>query len=121
MPDAFTATVGAVADKAVATVRVYGELTVNVPEPVPLLGAVKLRELQLLFPSTVRVKPLPIMTSALAGGITPPGQGALGTVELQFPLPTVVIGAEKIFVEKIIAIRKRKVLKLFFLLSLITR
>ena len=70
----------------------------SVPVPVPLVGAVKLTELQVLLPSTVKVKPLPTIISSVASGIVPPGQGAFGVVELQLPLPAVVMVIENAFV-----------------------
>ncbi len=69
------------------------------PEPVPLFGAVKPIELQVRFPSTVRVKPCPIIMSSPGSGRMPDGHGAPGTVELQLPLPVVVIVAENVFVQ----------------------
>ena len=55
-------------------------------------------ELQVLFPSTVSVKPLPIIMSSPAAGIVPPGHGNPGVVELQLPLPVVVIVKANTFV-----------------------
>ena len=70
----------------------------SVPVPVPLEAAVKLTELQVLLPSTVNVNPFPIIISSVERGIVPLGQGALGVVELQLPLPVVVIVAEDPFI-----------------------
>lgn len=42
---------------------------------------------------TVRVNPAPITMSSVVAGITPPGQGAFGVVELQLPEPVVVMVA----------------------------
>jgi hypothetical protein len=53
-------------------------------------------ELHDLGPSTVNVKLAPTMISSPAAGMAPPGQGALGTVELQLPDPVVVtVAAEE--------------------------
>ena len=75
---------------AVVTVSVYPELTESVPEA--LLNAT---ELQVLFPSAVKANPLPTIISSPFAGIVPPGQGALGVVELQLPVPVVVTVAAK--------------------------
>ena len=68
----------------VVTVNVTVVLTVSV-EPLPTVI-----ELQVLLPSTVSVNPAPMTMSSVLAGIVPPGHGALGVVELQFPLPVVV-------------------------------
>ena len=77
---------------AVVTESTIPEFTLIVPEVL-----LKARELQVRFPSTVNVKPAPTIMSSVVGGIVPPGHGAFGTVELQLPLPVVVIVAEKAF------------------------
>lgn len=70
----------------------------SIPVPVPLAGAVKLTELLVPLPSTVKVNPLPIFISSVERGIFPPVHVALGVVELQLPLPVVVIAAEYPFI-----------------------
>ena len=66
------------------------------PEPVPLLGAVKLKVLQVLLPSTVKVKPLPTIISSVERGTVPVDQ-VPGV--LQLPLVIVVTVAENTFTE----------------------
>lgn len=73
--------------KEAVTVSVTEELIDKV-EPFPIVMALHVR-----FPSTVRVNPAPIMISSVVAGMVPPGQGALGVVELQSPFPAVVIVA----------------------------
>jgi hypothetical protein len=73
----------------VVTVRTTLAFTASVPEVL-----LKEMELQVLLPSTVKVNPAPIIMSSLVEGIVPPGHGALGVVELQFPLPVVVTVAK---------------------------
>ena len=74
---------------AVVTESTIPEFTLIVPEVL-----LKARELQVRFPSTVKVKPAPTVMSSPGAGMVPPGQGAFGVVELQLPLPVVVTGAE---------------------------
>src|SRR6478736_692541 len=62
----------------VVTVKVNVVLT-EIVDPFPMV-----RALQVRLPSTVKVNPSPIITLSVAVGIVPPGQGAFGTVELQF-------------------------------------
>jgi hypothetical protein len=73
----------------VVTVSTTLTFTASVPEVL-----LKAMELHVLLPSTVNVNPVPIIISSVVKGIVPPGQGALGVVELQFPLPVVVIEAK---------------------------
>lgn len=61
-----------------------------ITEPFP-----PVRELQVRVPSTVKVKPFPTTISSVGAGIIPPGQGASGIVELQFPLPVVTMVAAR--------------------------
>lgn len=68
-------------------VRMTDPLT-EIVDPLPTR-----RELQVRLPSTVNVKPVPITISSPTAGIVPPGHGAFGVVELQLPLPVVVIVA----------------------------
>ena len=68
-------------------------------------------ELQVLFPLTVSVKPSPIIMSSPAAGMVPPGHGKPATVELQLPLPVVVIVPANIFVLNIPAKRKNNITK----------
>ena len=55
-------------------------------------------ELHVRLPSTVRVKPAPMTMSSVACGMVPPGHGALGVAELQFPVPVVVTVAANVAV-----------------------
>ena len=70
---------------ALVTVKMTALFTESVPA-----ALAKAREAQVLFPSTVNVKPLPTTISSVVAGMVPPGQGALGVVELQLPEPDVV-------------------------------
>lgn len=58
------------------------------------------RVAQVRLPSTVSTSCGPITMSSVAAGITPPGQGAFGTVELQLPLPPVVMVAAYVVMDK---------------------
>jgi hypothetical protein len=77
----------------VVTVSTTLTFTASVPEVL-----LKAMELHVLLPSTVNVNPVPIIISSVVKGIVPPGQGASGVVELQFPLPVVVIEAKALIV-----------------------
>ena len=68
------------------------------PEPVPLLGAVKPKVLQVLLPSTVKVKPLPTIISSVERGIVPPSQ-VPGVLQLPTAFVIVVTVAENTFTE----------------------
>lgn len=56
---------------------------------------------------TVTVWPLAITTVSVVAGTVPPGQGASGVVEFQFPLPVVVICAAWAWLKKPIHIYSR--------------
>jgi len=77
--------------KLVVILRVKPVLTFRVPDKLGVIDGLKESELQVLFPSTVRTYPLPIIMSSVLVGIVPPGHGAFGVVELQFPDPVVVM------------------------------
>jgi hypothetical protein len=68
------------------TSKVTPAFTVNVL----VAPALKVIELITVFVVTVMLWPGAMITSSPAVGIKPPGHGAFGVVELQFPLPAVV-------------------------------
>ena len=70
------------------TFRIKPELTISLLSE--LLVLLKVIELITVFVVTVMVWPGAMMTSSPAVGMKPPGQGALGVVEFQLPLPALV-------------------------------